>query len=566
MREFFRFIRRSTVALRLLVFVLATGVAGATVAASVDTKPIDLSKTGQLYAAGDGSHEFPDRAEAIPSLLDTLKKTKKVSLFGGGYWLAADFKHASAVSDWVIDPNNSLIDDIEIRVYAPDGSVQRLQTGYRHGHEYMLHYGKSVRLQPNVDYRVLIKFSSPYFASFPRFEVLAETAYRDEVIHDNVWILGCLGAVVSLALFNLMLFVSTRDKAALYYALYLICFGLGWSFVFHLPAHLYGFHNLSLHYIPFFLMPVTSGLFCLDFLKLRENFPRLAKLCIATIVLALVLLPVNFIAQRYAHTVATVVISIWLPTAILCAIVAWRNGFRPARFFAVAFFALLIPGALILPANLGLMDDVIGNSELFTLIGGTIDALLLAFALADKIKILGQEKDSYLMRLNHALKLAHTDSMTGIGNRHAFDQMFDQELKLSFMEADDHQPMLILVDLDGLKLINDKYGHTRGDDLLRSFARSLQEINLDHIHSFRLGGDEFAIFARKHQEATLRAKLEAIERSLGAQGFADSGVSFGIAFASESTTPADMFNAADRRMYENKMMKRTGHHPAFLQP
>lgn len=541
----------------LCLFAIATAHSASTVA----DKLIDLADSGRLFGADESA--FPDSPNALTTWLERRSPATKVNLFGGSYWLYADVRHSQATTEWVLDPNNTLIDRVEARIYAPDGSVQQLQTGYRHDHEFMLHYGKSMVLQPNVDYRILIKFSSPYFASNPRFEVLPTSSYRARVINDNVWILGCLGAVTALALFNIMLFASTRDKSALYYALYLIVFGIGWAFVFHIPAHLFGLRNLSLHYIPFFLTPVASALFCLDFLKLRQNFPRLAKLCVWAMVASLLLLPINFFAQKYAHIVASTVISLWLPLAIVCGLVSWRGGYRPARFFALAFIALLIPGALILPPNLGLMNDMIQNSELFTLVGGTVDGILLAFALADKIKLLGMEKDSYLMQLNHALKLAHTDSMTGIGNRHAFDLKFHQELKISFMEDDDHQPMLVLVDLDGLKLINDKYGHARGDDLLRAFAQALADLNIDHVLSYRLGGDEFAVLAQKHHATIVREKMEAIDRSLSTQGFGESGVSFGIAFASESSTPAEVFNAADLRMYEHKSMKKTWRHPSL---
>lgn len=526
-------------------------------------EPIDLVNTGRLYSATTES--FPDKAQDIDSLFSQHSPVTKISLFGGSYWLLSQFRHGENTNEWIFDPNNTLIDRVEARIYGSDGSIQQVLTGYQHEHEYMLHYGKSVRLQPNVDYRVLVRFSSPYYASIPRFEVLPESDYRPAVLKDNIWIIGCLGAVASLALFNLMLFASTKDKGALYYALYLIAFGTGWAFVFHIPAHLFGLRNLSLHYIPFFLTPVASALFCLDFLKLRENFPRLAKLCIAAIVACLLLIPINFFAQKYAHALATIIISIWLPLAIVCAIVAWRSGYRPARFFALAFIALLIPGALILPANLGIIDDLVRSSEIFTLIGGTVDAILLAFALADKIKLLGLEKDSYLLRLNHALKLAHTDSMTGIGNRHAFDQQFDQAMKISFMDDEQHQPMLVLVDLDGLKLINDKYGHAKGDELLQAFAKALAELDLENVSAYRLGGDEFAILAQKRHEGLLRERLEATDRTLSSHGFSDSGVSFGIAFASESSSPATVFNTADFRMYEHKAMKKTWRHPA-LQP
>lgn len=278
-----------------------------------DNRRVDLAETGRLYESG--IDRFPDTAQEIEPFLAQLKPTKSASLFGGAYWLYGEVRHSDATNEWIFDPNNTLIDCVEARIFAPDGSVQRIVTGYRSDHQYMLHYGKSVRLQPNTDYRVLVKFSSPYFASNPRFEVLPETDYRDAVLKDNIWIIGCLGAVVALALFNLMLFASTLDKGALYYALYLITFGTGWAFVFHIPAHMFGLRNLSLHYIPFFLMPVTSALFCLDFLKLRENFPRLAKLCVTAIIICLALLPINFFAQKYAHTVATIVISFWLPLA-----------------------------------------------------------------------------------------------------------------------------------------------------------------------------------------------------------------------------------------------------------
>ena len=521
---------------------------------------IDLMDHGSLYVAGDEG--FPSTAEEISSWLAARKPAPQVSLFGGSYWLYAEVRHSSATSDWVLDPNNTIIENVEARFYGPAGDAQRKLTGYRNDHSYMLHYGKLLSLAPETNYRALIKFSSPYFASVPRFEMVPEDSYLPKVVWENVLILLCLGAVVSLALFNLMLFVSTHDRSQLYYALYLIAYCIAWAFVFHIPSELIGLKNLKLHYIPFFLLPVLSGLFCIHFLKLRSRFPRMAKLCYGIIGLSLLLLPSSFLALPYAHTLATIVIGIWLPTAIICGAMSWRSGYRPARFFTIAFIALLVPGFFIIPANLGLIPDIVENSELFSLAGGTLDAVLLAFALADKIKLLGQEKDIYLSQLNRALVLARTDSMTGIGNRHAFDQTFEQEQKLSFMSAPDNQPILILVDLDGLKLINDKHGHAQGDAMLRAFATALARLEQDGISCYRLGGDEFAICAKKHQETRLREELEIIERSLSVAGFSESGVSFGIASASETTSPAEWFNTADRRMYEHKAMRKTGRRAA----
>lgn len=165
-----------------------------------DDRPIDLAETGRLFQSENTS--FPDSAQGIAQSLAQFAAADKVSLFGGSYWLYAEFRHSQATTQWIFDPNNTLIDRVEARIYAADGSVQQVETGYRGEHEYMLHYGKAITLQPNVDYRVLIHFSSPYFASNPRLEMLPESNYRAAVIKDNMWIIGCLGAVVSLALFN----------------------------------------------------------------------------------------------------------------------------------------------------------------------------------------------------------------------------------------------------------------------------------------------------------------------------------------------------------------------------
>ncbi len=534
-----------------LVLTCGTGVvAGATLS---ERGADDLADLGVLLRGAE--EPFPARAADLAGFLAQRKEVDKVSLFGGTYWLYAEISHDRSETDWVLDPNNTLIERVEAWIYSAD-SVQRLESGYRAEHEYMLHYGKRIRLPPGVTHRVLVKFSSPYFASYPRFELLPEGAYRTKVARENALAIGALGAVVALALFYLFIYLLTREKDQLYYSAYLIWFSLGWAFVFHVPAHLFGLRDLRLHYMPFFLLSPLSALFCIEFLKLRLHFPRLALACYAVGALSLLLLPSSFFALSYAHVLATAVISLWLPLALVCGVLCWRAGYRPARFFVLAFAALIVPGVLILPANVGLMPDLVENAELLTLTGGAVDAMLLAFALAEKIKLLGEEKDNYLSRLNQALVLSRTDAMTGIGNRHAFDLMFEQELKLSFMRADQDRPILVLVDLDGLKSINDAFGHARGDDLLRAFADALRHLEGDGISCYRLGGDEFAVFARRRHETNLQRALAEIEQALRARGFADSGVSFGVAHASSTSVPGELFNTADRRMYEHKAQKK----------
>ncbi len=252
---------------------------------------------------------------------------------------------------------------------------------------------------------------------------------------------------------------------------------------------------------------------------------------------------------------ATVAISLWLFIALACGIVALRSGFRPARYFVLAFMALLIPGLIILPANVGLMPSLVPNPELFTLLGGTLDAILLAFALADKIRRLAGEKDHALQRFYSMMKVARTDHLTGILNRHAFD--LDLAEKVLEQKPDtDCELILFLIDLDGLKKINDKYGHARGDELLCLFTRELEKLANPGVSFYRLGGDEFTILANRDEETCLCNGLKRIEKNLWQAGFSETGVSFGVAYAGSSMSLNDMYTQADKLMYEHKLSRR----------
>jgi hypothetical protein len=118
--------------------------------------------------------------------------------------------------------------------------------------------------------------------------------------------------------------------------------------------------------VPFFLLPVLSTLFYTSFLRLQDYAPRLYRYSRINLILPLLTLPSCFFALSYAHTIATIVITIWMTLALISGIVVWRRGYYPARFFVLGFVALMVPGLLILPANVGLIPAVVSNAQLFT--------------------------------------------------------------------------------------------------------------------------------------------------------------------------------------------------------
>jgi len=515
---------------------------------------VDLSKYGRLFEARDA--HFPVSSEELDRWLLSQKTLESVDLFGGSYWFYAEVSNNSGHDQWIVSADGTLIESVEVRVFANQLKPQHFTSGYNAEHDYMMHYGKSVQLPSNTTAKILIRFESRYFASHPKFELIQETHYQQRIAWENVLILAALGALLTLALYNLFIFTITRENTFVFYATYLIAYFLGWAFTFHIPMELFGWRTLELHYIPFFLLPVLNTLFYVEFLQLKENFPRLAAISKVNLILPLILLPSCFFALSYAHLLATLVITFWLVVALVSGIASWRSGFKPARYFVFAFIALSIPGAVILPANVGLIPDLVRNSELLTLLGGTLDAILLAFALADKIRMLSNDKDKALQHANEMLKLASTDHLTGIPNRHSFDQVFEASFIRSKEGDENAELMMVLIDVDGLKRINDNYGHVRGDELLCSFATDLGSIDIQGSSAYRLGGDEFIILASRSNESELQAIMKEFEMNMHERGFDEAGISFGIAFESECEAAHDMIVRADLRMYAFKSANR----------
>ncbi len=410
--------------------------------ANAQERPVVLQQTGNgdlldgaaLYA-GDG-RPFPAAAAEIPAWRAPLRRAPKVDLMGGSYVIVVPLRNGTTGAHWVIDPNDTLIDQVEARLYGADGSVQDVRTGYRAQHDYLLHYGKDVNLVPGVDYQLALRFSSPYYARMPVISVATQENYRLQVWRENAMIIASLGALLALAIFNFFIVSFTRDRSTLYYALYILSYAVAWAMTFHLPTDLFGFRLLELHYVPFFLLPVFSTLFYTRFLRLAQIAPRLAKASRVNLVLPLLLLPSCFVALSWAHTLATIVITVWMALALASGIVAWRKGYHPARYFVLGFIALMVPGLLILPANVGLVPALVGNVQLWTLLGGTLDGLLLAFALADRIRLMGnsleqrvQERTADLTRANDALLVAKNQAESVSRNRIDFLSAMSHDIR-----------------------------------------------------------------------------------------------------------------------------------------
>ncbi|MBZ9749679.1 GGDEF domain-containing protein [Deinococcus sp. HMF7604] len=146
---------------------------------------------------------------------------------------------------------------------------------------------------------------------------------------------------------------------------------------------------------------------------------------------------------------------------------------------------------------------------------------------------------------------ARADALTGLGNRRAFEETL-QALWTSHAS----RLALAIIDVDGLKLVNDEQGHGAGDEVLRLFAQALL-LCVPAAHSlFRIGGDEYVVLSLTGDAALLRAELVAAAEQIGRR-VPGVGASVGLACGHECAGPEGLLRLADERMYRQKRLKKT---------
>lgn len=117
------------------------------------------------------------------------------------------------------------------------------------------------------------------------------------------------------------------------------------------------------------------------------------------------------------------------------------------------------------------------------LIAGCVMAMAAAMVLRSRAAVRNAE--------NRLHALAHTDAVTGTGNRHAFNERLAAAIEAARDQGT--RVALVYIDLDNFKTLNDTFGHAAGDGLLRQVARRLQSVVRSTDAISRLGGDEFAV-------------------------------------------------------------------------
>jgi diguanylate cyclase (GGDEF)-like protein len=410
------------------------------------------------------------------------------------------------------------------------------------------------------------------------------------------------GMLVALALYNLLLFMSIRDVSYLYYVAYVVASGLaffgynGLAYQFFWPDAVAW--NQRAHVVFGFAALGFAFLFTRSFLAIAIRSRALSRMLLALSAASglfslLSIWPLSF------WTSARIFVAIALPgvvTVLASGVTAWRRGYQPARWFLLAWGALLVGLAAYLLRFLNLLP---GN--LFTIygvqIGSGLEIVLLSIALADRINVMKLEKEQAqaamldaaqraerglealvqerireVHEVNRKLRdevterrraeealfeMAHHDALTGLPNRLLMKDRFD--VAAAQTDRGTRILALLMMDLDGFKQVNDTLGHSTGDALLVRIAELIRSCVRSSDTVARFGGDEFVVLLgslRDAEEAAMVAEKIIAELSMPvALGDHPPRVtpSIGIAlYPQDASTMDALLRCADIAMYRAK--------------
>jgi diguanylate cyclase (GGDEF)-like protein/putative nucleotidyltransferase with HDIG domain len=184
------------------------------------------------------------------------------------------------------------------------------------------------------------------------------------------------------------------------------------------------------------------------------------------------------------------------------------------------------------------------------------------FFTSDHLRILLAVSSKMALAIENALKYeqaensAITDYLTGLPNARSLFLQLDREL--ARCKRDNTNLTVMVVDMDGFKQINDRFGHLEGNRVLRLFAHALRETSREYDYVARMGGDEFVVIAPGLTPEASARKAEQMRELVHQVGLEVCGEDILSLSVGKSVYPDDGLDAekllteADRRMYIQK--------------
>lgn len=347
---------------------------------------------------------------------------------------------------------------------------------------------------------------------------LPMTLWRPDAYHAaarlETWGLGLYyGIALVMIAYNLVLFLSIRDRSYLYYVAHITAFcgfmlsqqGLayeflwpGWPWWAHIANPLLG--GISL---------LVAGQFARAFLDLRDNAPRLDRvvsviqlLCLVHIVLA------PFVPFALAATELASITVVFIITATVSSVVCLRRGFAAARLYLLAFVTLFIGTTAYALKTLGFLPTTfVTNYGL--LIGSAAEIVLLSLALADRINQLKRERERERAQA-FASRLRLLDSFARFVPHQFLDEL-DRDSIEDVVRGDavEREMTILFADIRGFTSMAERMSSAETFQFLNSYLEAMSPpIHRNHGFVDKFVGDGIMALFPGSADDALAAALE----------------------------------------------------------
>jgi diguanylate cyclase (GGDEF)-like protein len=478
----------------------------------------------------------------------TTRKSLNFGFTHSTWWLRVSLRNDSdRARELMLHQDYPLIDHFSVWIPDADGAWRSVETGDRQDFDSRALQHRDfvfpIDMPPNARREIYLRYQTSGALNIG-LTLYANHRLLEAISTEQLAYGFYYGGFAVLVIYNLFIFLVVRDRAFFYYLLYAISYGLyfgvhnGLSFQFLWP-HSPDWGNRAL--LVLLSLSLIFGMqFTRRFLDTHATLPKLDRVALVLQGLSILALAASF-ALPYAmlilplalHTVA--VTALIMLMGLLCLI----QGYRPARYFMVAWGMLLVGVLAYMLKTFGLLPHNVLTHNGFQ-IGSLVEMVLLSLALASRVSELQRQ--------------SLTDPLTKLANRRFFDDKLEQE----FVRANKSgAPLgLLMIDIDHFKQFNDRYGHTKGDEVLRVVAKRLRDgLRRKHVIC-RFGGEEFAVLLPGTGGDDASQLAEHLRHAIESTPVGDVVVTVSVGLANtldyRYVHHSEFFGAADSALYRAK--------------
>ena len=481
---------------------------GAAMATTGFADEIDLNSSTELYDPGAALLLYEDQSgtlsiQEIQSIDNRFERSGSAAPNFGFtstiVWAKFAIRNGTNSTSWILEHDYAPMDYIDFYLLR-DGTLEKsAKSGDLVAQSERDRKGRISQfyldLEAGATYTVYLRFQTESSLVIPlKLRSLESAIQRDS---QRQLIIGLyFGLMIIMVLYNLVIFLSTREKSYLYYVLFVAAHALfqacllGVAQVYLWPNGT-NWTNTSLGLFASLAL-AFSALFTREFLRTRKLLPKFGiviDICLALALVNSFTMPLLSYAVGIRITNASLVVYSFI--FIAAGIIVLRRGYKPARFYLLGWSLLAISAVIVALKNYGFLASTPFTNHVLQ-IGSIFEVLLLSLAITDRINLLRQEKlatEEQLLESQRAALIAteeklYHDNLTGLPNR---NRLISDIGGLGGAH-------LYLVNVDKFKQVNDYYGNKVGDQVLLELRRRIESLVPDTTTKlYKLHADEYAL-------------------------------------------------------------------------